>query len=385
MPKLCVNDRKYCPGVRPSDASLSGLPPPRFRTRTIDEISMTCQTPNPSTVRLPESRRWIGFSIIFLAPLLAAFVPCFAMAAEYVEADVSTNLVPGPVLYSVLLPDGYRESEQPFPLLLDLHGGGGDRRYLGQMQSVYEQLWRTDQLPPLVVATPSVTPRGLYMDFRDGSQKWETFLLGEFLEHLRETYNVSQRREGTYITGISMGGMGALRMAFKHPNVFAGVAAMEPGIEPVLRWDELRPKHRFWRSDRLFEIVFGRPVDTAYWEANHPAAIVESDPQRLRDSGLAIYLECGDRDLFWLYEGTEFLHQVLWRNQIRHEYHLVYDADHVGISIRPRKIESLKFFARLIAPKEPDPRTARVRRLFQRAKDRLDEQGHLDPPDTEQQ
>lgn len=315
----------------------------------------------------------ISASVLVVAP------PSPVGAARLIEAEVETDLVPSPVPYAVLVPDDYDASGEPLPLLYDLHGGGGDRSYLAKMRPIYQQLWQSGELPPMVVVTPSVTPRGLYMDYRDGSQRWETFLIGPMLQHLRQRYRVGTDRRSTLVTGISMGGMGALRLAFKHPDLFLAVAAMEPGIEPVLAWRDIRPKHRFWRSDRLFETVFGRPVDADYWAANNPASIADADPQRLRQSGLAIYIECGDRDLFWLYEGAEFLHQVLWRHRIRHEYHLVYGADHLGPSIRPRKIESLKFLARVLYPPKADPTLTRARRLFRRAKERLTEKGHLEP------
>jgi len=40
------------------------------------------------------------------------------------------------------------------------------------------------------------------------------------------------------LLGTSMGGQGALRLAFKHPNLFPVVAAMSPAIDYHLRWDE---------------------------------------------------------------------------------------------------------------------------------------------------
>ena len=54
----------------------------------------------------------------------------------------------------------------------------------------------------MVVVTPSVTPRCFYMDFRDGSEKWESFLVGPFLDHLRGRFNVRTDRRGPLVTGI---------------------------------------------------------------------------------------------------------------------------------------------------------------------------------------
>jgi S-formylglutathione hydrolase len=151
-----------------------------------------------------------------------------------------------------------------------------------------------------------------------------------------------------------MGGMGALRMAFKFPERFAAVAAMEPGIEPALAFDDIELRDRFWRDDALFEQIYGSPVDRAYWAENNPATIVTDDPERLRDSGLAIALECGDRDSFGLHRGTEFLHRVLFDHGISHDYHLVRGADHLGRTVPGRFERVLEFLAGALAPSGPD-------------------------------
>jgi S-formylglutathione hydrolase len=237
----------------------------------------------------------------------------------------------------------------------------------------------------MVIVTASVTERGFYMDFKDGAEQWESFIVGPFLEHLRATYKVSSDPKKTFITGISMGGMGSLRIAFKHPELFGAVAGQEPGIEPILAWQEMKPKHRFWRDDGLFEKAYGKPVDPVYWAANNPASIVAANPQRLRDSGLQIYLEAGDEDPFWLYEGAEFLHQVLWDRRVKHEYHLVRGADHVGPSVGVRTREAYKFLARSMKPWSADdlpaPLKARMS-LIMRPKDKLEEKDHYSHPEA---
>jgi S-formylglutathione hydrolase len=74
-----------------------------------------------------------------------------------------------------------------------------------------------------------------------------------------------------------MGGMGALRIAFKNPELFAVVAALEPGIEPALSFEEIMLRDRFWRSDAVFEERYGRPVDRQFWQANNPANVAENN------------------------------------------------------------------------------------------------------------
>lgn len=276
-------------------------------------------------------------------------------AAELVQAEFKSDLVPKPVPYAILLPDGDRESGRTLPVLFLLHGGGGDRDYLVRLRKTFEELWSSGKLPKMVVATPSVTPRCFYMDYKDGTEKWESFLIGPFREFLQQKYNASKDPKRNFIGGISMGGMGSLRIALKHPEMFGGVAAMEPGIEPILHWKDMQPRHRFWREDSLFWAAFGNPVDPVHWEQNNPAAIAQANAAKVRASGLQIYLDCGDNDMFLLYEGTEFLHRILYDNQIKHEYHLVRGADHLGRTVLPRTVEALLFLERVLNPPPPDP------------------------------
>lgn len=287
-----------------------------------------------------------------------------AMASQLIDAKLETKLTSSPVEFAVLLPDGYDTTREALPLLLFLHGGGGDRTFLVRMRPVFDEMWKAGTLPPMVIVTPSAG-RSFYMNYKDGSEKWETFIVTEFLEYLRGAYKVSRERKGTLLMGISMGGMGSLRLGFKYPEKFLGLAAMEPGIDPVLKWKDLSSRYKFHRGPDLMETIFGKPFDAAYWEANNVATIAVSRAERLRTSGLGIYIEAGDEDMFYLHEATEFLHRILWDQKIPHEYHLVRGADHVGRTIRPRAMEGLTFLARLLNPPAADPEVKATRKRLE--------------------
>ena len=295
-----------------------------------------------------------------IALALGLVAPPIAVAqSRIIEGSVETDLVSGPVEYAVLLPKEYREDGDRLPLLLSLHGDGGNRDVLAQrQQALFDELWADGSFPPVVVATPSAN-RSVYMNARNGDERWEDFMVDDFLSHLGATYRVRTDREGLLLTGASMGGTGSLLLGFKHPDRFAAVAALEPGIRPVLSWDEVRPKHFLSRED--MEPLYGWPVDRERWAANNPASIIHADPDTIRDSGLQIYVEAGDQDVFWLYEGAEFLHQTLWDAKIPHEYHLVRGADHVGATLERRRREALRFLGRVLAPPPPDNSVTRSR------------------------
>jgi S-formylglutathione hydrolase len=249
-------------------------------------------------------------------------------------------------------------------LLFFLHGGGGDRTALDRVRETFDELWKSGKLPKMVIVTPSVSVRCFYMDYKDGSEKWETLLMGPFREHIQKTYNATTDPKKTFMMGPSMGGEGTLRMGLKYPEKFGAISSMEPGIEPILHFKDMTPKMRFWRDDDLFEMAFGKPVDPVYWEANNPASIAKANAKRIIDSGLQIYLDVGDRDMFMLYDGTEFVHRVMWDSGILHEYHLVHGADHLGRTVRPRLIEGLEFFTKVMTPPQPDPVADQARKTI---------------------
>lgn len=296
-----------------------------------------------------------------LGALMALCVAGLAHAQTRVETiELTSRLVPSPVKVSVLLPDGYAPSQR-LPLVLLLHGGGGDNSFLDRIRPTVEAAWAAKEFPPAVVVTPDVG-RSLYMDFKDGSQRWETFLVREMIPELRRRYGLSPERGKTVVTGISMGGLGALRLGFRHPEVFGGLAALEPGIEPALAFDDVRMRNRFQRDDAFFKSIFGDPVDTAFWRQANPANLAIANREVIVASGLSIYLEVGDLDMFHLDEGTEFLHRVLWDHRVPHEYRLVRGADHTGRTVPPRMRDALRFLDRTVLnPPPPDPTLAASR------------------------
>ena len=281
-------------------------------------------------------------------------------SAEIIRESLPTELVEaGAVEYAVLLPDSYDPDGARLPLVLMLHGASGDREQLARFQPQVQAMWAARELPEMILAAPSVATGSIYMDSFDGKNRWETFIMTEFLPHLRDTFRASAARESTMVTGISMGGFGSLRLGFKYPGTFGALAAMEPGAWPGLTWDAVPDRNKIRTPARIAEL-FGDPVDEERFQQENPASIVQNAPERLRDS--AIYLEVGDEDFLGLMEGVDFLHRLLWRHRLRHEFRLVRWADHTGSTITERSRDRFRFLARFLAqPADPEPTLKRQR------------------------
>jgi pimeloyl-ACP methyl ester carboxylesterase len=195
------------------------------------------------------------------------------------------------------------------------------------------------------------------MDRADGVERWETVLVDELLPHVRTTTGAGVGSAPTLVGGVSMGGMGSLRFAFKHPDRFAAVAACEPGIEASPRWEDATARDRIHRGPFALSEIYGDPADTELFTANHPLGILERNAAAIVASGLGIYLEVGDLDLLHLHQGTEALHRRMFDIGVPHEYRLVRFGDHIGPTLAPRITDALRFLGRHLAgpPEPPDP------------------------------
>jgi S-formylglutathione hydrolase len=259
--------------------------------------------------------------------------------------EMSSKHLPEPVPYAVLAPG----VEGPLPLCLLLLGGGATRNSMFDLQPLFDRWWADSVVSPMIVATPSA---GLdyYIENPGGPLRWDSFLAGDFVPHLRSTWNAG----ACVVAGISGGGYGALKLAFRYPHVFEAVAAMQPMLEPALRESDVGARNRLHHTAGGPPQLIGPRRDPALWESNNPANRARANAQQIRDSGLAIYLEAAERDFLNAHDGAEFLHRLLWDLDVSHEYHLVRGADHGGPTMGPRLPALFAWFGSLWNPAQPD-------------------------------
>ncbi len=144
--------------------------------------------------------------------------------------DLESSTIGDTVAISVLLPPGFDPSGSSLPLLIYLHGGGGDRTHLVESAPLYGRMFDEGLLPPMVVMSFSSGPGSFYYG------AWEKFVVEELPEWVASKFNCRTDRDGTLMTGVSMGGYGSLKIGLKNPERFRAIAPMEPAIEPTLTW-----------------------------------------------------------------------------------------------------------------------------------------------------
>ena len=57
--------------------------------------------------------------------------------------------------------------------------------------------------------------------------------------------------------------------------------------------------------------------------------------------------------MFGLYRGAEFIHRILFDNEINHKFRLDYGADHIGPSLKEHFINGFSFLNRVINNPKP--------------------------------
>ena len=261
------------------------------------------------------------------------------------KGAIETSLVSGSIEFSMLRPGTGPSTE--LPIVLWLHGGGGSARFLETCQAQFVSCWTESSLPDLVAVTPSAG-WSFYLDQRDGGDQWESFLFEELVPHIRKKTGSSNGP--LVVGGVSVGALAALRMAFRRPEQVAAVVAVEPTIEAAMTPEDIPLRDRVQMPMAVRNRLWGDPLDTDFWRANHPPLLFEANSAAIAAAGQAIYIECGDQDLFHAHYGSELLHRQLFDAGISHEYRSVRGGNHVGPTVGPRVVDALRFVGRVLKP-----------------------------------
>jgi S-formylglutathione hydrolase FrmB len=172
-------------------------------------------------------------------------------------------------------------TEGPPPVLYLLHGLSDDDTIWLRRTSIERYVAPLG----LAVVMPQVH-RSFYADEHYGGRYW-TFLSEELPALVSDWFRVSDRREDTFVAGLSMGGYGAVAWALRQPDRFAAAATLSGAVDVAgLRTSRERPE-----DPRLFDRVFG---DSSLAGGPHDlfGLLADADPAALP----SLYVACGTED-----------------------------------------------------------------------------------------
>jgi S-formylglutathione hydrolase FrmB len=203
----------------------------------------------------------------------------------------------------VITPDAYgKQKSEHFPVVYLLHGYGGNyANWITKVPAIKEL---ADAYKCMIVC-PDGNIGSWYIDSPvDSSWKFETYVGTEIPAYIDAHYRTLADRKHRAITGLSMGGHGALWLAFRHQDIFGAAGSMSGGVD-------IRPFPKKWDLAKRLGTLQDH-LD------NWNNYTVINQTTRLQNDSLAITIECGTSDFF--INVNRNLHQQLLQQGIKHDY-----------------------------------------------------------------
>lgn len=245
-------------------------------------------------------------------------------------SSLDSQILNRPVHYCVQLPSTYDLKTTGkltrYPILYFLHGLGDNEQTLFKTGgwTLIEDLRQRHKIGEFLIVAPEGRA-SFYINSADGKDRYSDFFLREFIPFIEKKYRVVPGRANRAIGGISMGGYGALRFAFAHPELFSSVSAQSAALILESPKDISAAARSGSPVVRALSQVFGNPIDVAHWQANNPFVLAKKNRAALQK--LAIYFNCGQKDDYGFEKGAAALDKQLTAEGLKHEYR-PYPGDH---------------------------------------------------------
>lgn len=270
--------------------------------------------------------------LVLLAILFCLVFAGAAVAQSRIDCSaLNSRILKRMVRYCVYLPSGYdagaaSHPARRYPVLYFLHGLGDNEQTLFNSGgwTLLDDLREHSQMGDFLIVAPE-GKRSFYINSADGSVRYNDFFLQEFMPQIEGKYRIRAGRAGRAISGVSMGGYGALRFAFAHPELFSAVSAQSAALITQSPQELDAASQGGAQLMAVLAPVFGKPIAVAHWNENNPFRLAKQDALALRK--LAIYFNCGQDDNYGFEKGAALLHDELQKEGVKHEYR-PYPGDH---------------------------------------------------------
>lgn len=231
------------------------------------------------------------FLLIFSISLKAQRVDTIAIFSPAMQREINNV---------VILPEGYEQATE-LPVLYLLHGYGGNHKtWLDIKPNLPELASRYG----MIIVCPDGSRASWYVDSRvNPDSQYESYISSELIAFVDSVYPTRRDPSGRAITGLSMGGFGAMWNAINHQDVFGSVGSTSGGVD-------VRPFPGSWEMTKIFGEYAENPE---VWDAHAIVNILH----KIRP-GLNIIIDCGTDDFFFPVNTT--LHDTLLYRNIKHDF-----------------------------------------------------------------
>ncbi|WP_255362795.1 alpha/beta hydrolase [Tenacibaculum sp. MAR_2009_124] len=203
---------------------------------------------------------------------------------------------------TIIIPDTYAEQKEGFSVLYLLHGAQGNHLdWLSKVPKIKEY----SDTHNIIIVCPDGGLTSWYFDSPiDESMKYETYISSELIETIDKKYNTNAQKKHRAITGLSMGGHGALYLALKHQDIWGAAGSMSGGVD-------IRPFPNDWDIRKRLGLY---EENKNIWDEHTIAGLTHL----LKNSSMKLIIDCGYDDFF--FEVNKQLHDKLCQNNIEHDY-----------------------------------------------------------------
>lgn len=227
----------------------------------------------------------------------AARIDTVAVFSPKMQRDIPAVVV---VPDAAAAADDSAAGQQRFPVLYLLHGHGGS--YLSWLHIC--DLRALAERYGMIFVCPHGENSWYWDSPLDPRSQFETFVSTELVDWVDARYPTIPAREGRAITGLSMGGHGALWVALRHKDRFGAAGSTSGGVD-------IRPFPDSWHmKNQLGE----RDENPERWDAHTVIEQVDS----LKNGELALIFDCGYEDFF--YQVNLNLHDKLLKQDVGHDF-----------------------------------------------------------------
>lgn len=237
-----------------------------------------------------------------LAGILLIFVAMGMRAAQVDTVMVESRAMNKGVKVVYVVPGKVLGGQaQACPVIYLLHGYGGEAK---SWITIKPELPRIADEKGIIFVCPDGKNSWYWDSPLNPAYRYETFVSSELIEYTDRHYQTVASRQGRAITGLSMGGHGALWNAFRHKDVFGAAGSTSGGVD-------IRPFPQNWEMSRqLGEFA----ANKKRWDEH----TVINQIDKIQNGDLAIIFDCGESDFFL--EVNKDLHKRLLGRGIDHDF-----------------------------------------------------------------
>lgn len=267
----------------------------------------------------------------------------FAQSIVKESLTLNSKILNKDKTFSIYLPPSYETSERYYPVVYLLHGNGGkdtDWIQYGNMQVQLDKAIQDEKIPEVIVVMPDAEIT-YYMNNIKGEYQYEDYFIKELLPHIEKNYRCRTEKQFRSVSGLSMGGYGALLYAMHYPDLFGACAAFSPAVftdEEIVNMSTGGFNQRYTTALGT-DYIKNTDRITDFYHQNSIIYLAEHMPETQKNA-VKFYIDCGDDD--HLYTGNSTLHIMMRSKKIPHEYR-VRDGAHNWIYWRDGLIDGLSF------------------------------------------